>query len=346
MLTLYAEIKGIHGQDRYREAYRRIGEDLSNHSRYHGINPGQKSQNHELKREVEKAAKTEIDRTYRSLLALLSLSKEHEEKLKLRGLLVSQIERLGARSVPFDDRGRYARMLIKQGCTVRGVPGFYKNHQKNWDIAFPKKGGILFPIPDKDGVYAGIQIRMDQVENGRKYLWFSSSRYPEGVSCGSPVAFFGDTACPEINVTEGGLKAYCTYCLSGKSFIGIPGVGQTRSLEEFLNAKSRSQKAYVRECMDMDKFMEIRCDRNVKCCDGCKVIEAEGEGCICPEKLTKRTNIREGCNRLYRMCDRYGSPCKRIKWNVDKEGIWNGEDKGIDDYYYARILQDRREGAA
>lgn len=346
MLTLYAELHGIYGKERYKEAYRRIREELSGQCRDYGIIHGKETKKCELQKIVEKAGRIETDHTYKSLLSLLSLSDAHEKKLRERGLSRAQIEKLGARSVPVDDRMRYARMLVHQGCTVRGIPGFYKNHRKDWAIAFPKKSGIMFPIPDRDGLYAGIQIRMDQIKDGRKYLWLSSAGYPEGISCGSPAAFFGDMDITELNVTEGGLKAYCAHCLSGKSFIGIPGVTQTKCLETFFREKAGEGKVCVRECMDMDKFMDIRCDKDEKCCDRCEIAADGQDGRICPKKLTKRTNIREGCNKLYKLCERYGITCKRVKWNIGGNGIWNGKSKGIDDYYYAKILQNTEKGEA
>lgn len=344
MLTLYAEIQGIYGKDRYKRAYRKIKEELSDCSQRYGMYHGKETKKYEVQRMVEKAGRMEIDHTYRSLLTLLSLSDGHRKKLKERGLKDFQIERLGARSVPQDDHARYARMLVRQGCTVRGVPGFYKNRWQDWAVAFPQKSGIMFPIPDRDGLYTGIQIRMDRVVDGRKYLWLSSARYPEGVSSGSPAAFFGDMGAAEINVTEGGLKAYCAYCFSGKSFIGIPGVAQTKAVEAFLKEKSMAGRACVRECMDMDKYMDIRCDGDKPECRDCEAAVKEGSGYICPKKLIKRTNIREGCSQLYRLCEKYGILCKRIIWGIGEDGIWNGIEKGIDDYYHAAILQNTGDG--
>lgn len=46
--------------------------------------------------------------------------------------------------------------------TGQGYTGIFLNRKKNWDIAFPKDSGILFPVPDEDGLYQALQIRMDE----------------------------------------------------------------------------------------------------------------------------------------------------------------------------------------
>ena len=158
----------------------------------------------------------------------------------------------------------YKRQALQCGLQVRGISGFFLNRKKNWDIAFPKDSGILFPVPDEDGLYQALQIRMDEEKSGRKYLWLSSAGYPHGVSSRSVAAYFGDMD-GEVAVTEGALKAYCAWCFSGKPFIGIPGVGQTACLESFLQEKEGSGLR-VLECMDMDKWMPVVCDRKERHC--------------------------------------------------------------------------------
>ena len=89
-----------------------------------------------------------------------------------------QIKELHAVSVEGRSRmdgERLARLALQCGLQVRGIPGFFLNRKKNWDIAFPKDSGILFPVPDEDGLYQALQIRMDEEKSGRKYLWLSSA---------------------------------------------------------------------------------------------------------------------------------------------------------------------------
>ena len=55
----------------------------------------------------------------------------------------------------------------------------------------------------------------------------------------------------------------------------------------------------------------------------------------CTRLQTKRENIQRGCMHLYRICKDLLLPCQRMVWCLDDKGEWNGENKGIDDYYVA-----------
>lgn len=333
MLTLYADLNGLTGKDRCKRAYREISEKLrmrpASSDCRHGAEK-RKAGRVQQAAVSSRASAEAVDTAYRELLSMLQLSAEHERKLVERGLSREQIDILQARSIPVQEGERLARMLLFRGILVKGIPGFYKNARKNWSIAFPKSTGILFPIPDENGRYCGIQMRMDEVRNGRKYLWLSSGKYPEGVSSGSPAAFWGNMDSKEIAVTEGGLKAYCAWCFSQKPFIGLPGVGQAKSVEDFLRKNAASGLTLL-ECMDMDKFMDVTCDRSGNQCERCEERIADIKK-ICPGKLLKRTSIREGCNRLYGLCEEHGIPYRRVKWCSGADGRWNGSCKGIDDY--------------
>lgn len=340
MLTLYADLKGMTGPERWKRAYREIAETLE------GRGQSRKSSDSGGKRKAEirvrekerpRADKQDLDRVYRQLFAKMELTKEHEKKLADRGLSCTQIENLHARSIPAGEGERLARILLSQDIRVFGVPGFFRNDQKNWSIAFPKSSGILFPIPDEQGRWCAVQMRMDQEKDGKKYLWLSSAKYPEGVSSKSLAAFWGDLNSPEIAVTEGGLKAYCAWCFCGRPFIGLPGVGQAGSLEEFLREKRTDGQIFL-ECMDMDKYLNVSCDGKDRHCENCP---EEDRPRICPFKMLKRTVIREGCNRFYRMCEKNGIPYRRMKWNVGTDGLWNGKLKGIDDKLL--VLKQERE---
>ena len=143
----------------------------------------------------------------------------------------------------------------------------------------------------------------------------------------------------EVAVTEGALKAYCAWCFSGKPFIGIPGVGQTACLESFLQEKEGSGLR-VLECMDMDKWMPVVCDRKERHCLDCA---SERKGKVCCHKERKRDNIQKGCSRLYRTCGEHRIPCRRGTWHMDQRGLWDGSCKGIDDYLFSCR---QKEGAA
>ena len=90
----------------------------------------------------EKASPAEVHQTLSLLLAQLTLRPAHREHLRSpkRGLSDEQIESLGFKSTPppFLCRSITAR-LIKMGCKVEGVPGFYRDDCGYWTMAFYKK---------------------------------------------------------------------------------------------------------------------------------------------------------------------------------------------------------------
>lgn len=323
MLTLYADLTGMTGLDRCKRAYRELIQIFNGNGKDSALTRGYPEQ----ARSQEKAPVQALDATYRRMLSILPLLAEHRDRLMDRGLTRGQVEYLQARSVPEGEGARVARLLKADGLLLEGVPGFYKNAKGSWAAAFPKASGIMFPIPDEAGNYCGIQIRMDHVKSGRKYLWLSSGKYREGASSGSPAAFWGDMENDEISVTEGGLKAYCVWCFTGRPCVGLAGVGQTRGLEGFLK-KRKGTGLKLLECMDMDKYMDVSCDGNEKGCESCTELPAAD----CPAKVRKRTCIREGCNRLYGLSGRNGAECRRIVWHIEAGSLWDGKAKGIDDY--------------
>lgn len=328
MLTLYADLRGLEGPERCKQAWRQLSSKLSSSKRG-------KEEEAEFKGvEMIAAGLQEKDQVYRFLLDHMELGRKHYKKLEERGLDAAQIKGLHAVSVDGRNRmegERLARLALQHGLQVRGVPGFFMNRKKNWEVAFPKGSGILFPVPDEEGLYQALQIRMDEEKDGRKYVWLSSTGYPQGVTSKSAAAYFGKMD-GEVAVTEGALKAYCAWCFSGKPFIGIPGVGQAACLEPFFREREGTCLR-VLECMDMDKWMPVVCDGTGTHCRDC----SNGRnGIMCVHKAQKRDNIREGCSRLYRMCREHGIPYRRGTWHMDGKGIWDGSCKGIDDYLYSR----------
>ncbi|MFR2213346.1 MAG: hypothetical protein ACLS61_05770 [Ruminococcus sp.] len=151
----------------------------------------------------------------------------------------------------------------------------------------------------------GFQIRVDHPVNKRKYIWFTSSGFDGGTSSGSPAGVSGYISPVQrsIHVTEGILKAELASLRSGYPYIGIPGVGNYKSLLPVLaDLKSRGLQT-VYECMDMDKMMDLtcRCDCMEKCIV-CGTPERLLRKQECPQKRRKRDTIRKGCLKLYDMC--------------------------------------------
>ena len=345
MLTLYAELRGIYGEDRYKRAYREIRDSLGRSGydravytdRPLGVTLG--------KRGEEAADPGARSQVYESLLSLLTLSQPHRRNLMERGFGAEEIQKLGFRSTPEFGTERIARRLLREGHSLAGVPGFFVNRRGNWDMAFYRRNyGILCPVRRIDRKLAGFQIRLDSPYDGRKYLWFSSTNKERGTGSGSPVTFLGDPYCRTVGVTEGILKASAAHAMSGYSFLGVPGVSQHKELEKALVTLKENGLQEVHEYFDMDKLMSISCHGDYKetVCAQCAYREDGEEARLCPGKEAKRDLIQEGCRKLYGICRNLGLRCIQKRWDSGPDGIWKGHFKGIDDYWCGYLRQDER----
>lgn len=336
MLTLYADVKGIYGQDRYKIAYREILEAVSK-----GTGGENQESGYPCKirgKEEEPVSPGQRDQVYRRLLELLYLSDRHRKMLLERGLTEDQIEAYQFRSTPAYGTENLARKLLHEGYCLAGVPGFFFNDRRNWDVAFYRVNrGILCPAYSLDGEISGFQIRLDEPFDDRKYLWLSSTNKNRGTGSRSPVTFLGDPHGKAVRVTEGILKATVAYSLSGYSFLGTPGVNQYKELRKALIALKQNGLEEVQEYYDMDKYLDIRCfgDYKPAVCSNCGRYSPGGDGEVCEKKQIKRDQIQDGCCRLYEICEDLKLRCIRKTWDMDSTGLWRGNLKGIDDYWWS-----------
>lgn len=334
MLTLYVELTGLYGSDCYKKAYHEIQKKLD-------LGAGEKMEKRleiqcQKKKQKESLAKPvdykRRDHTYRELLTLLQLSPQHRKDLLSRGLTeteVANMEALGYKSTCAEESVAIARKLLKRGCRLEGVPGFFMNFHGDWEIAFyQKNNGYLCPVWSDEGLLIAFQIRLDVPYQKRKYVWLSSAKMEKGCSPGSPVSFSGVLNSPVVYVTEGVLKAEAAYQRTGQPYLGNPGVSAYKELELALNRLKAHGVKVVIEANDMDKCIRLHCDRayNEACAD------CEGSSHECPKKREKRDHIRKGCLKLYEICEKLGLICKRAVWDTDDEGYWQENYKGIDDW--------------
>lgn len=343
MLTLYAELKGIYGSDRYKISYREILEALGRsdiRKRTNAFPTPTLPTEEKVRKEMDFEARS---RVYERLLELLSLTETHKKKLLERGFRAGQVAEFQFRSTPIGGTEGIARKLLAEGYSLEGIPGFFVNGRNHWDAAFYRRNhGILCPVRDIYGRITGFQIRLDQPYDGRKYLWFSTTNKLHGTGSKSPVAFFGKPGDRIIRVTEGVLKANAAYAMSGYSFLGVPGVSQYKELERVLVELKELGLEEVQEYYDMDKYMAVSCDRDYKEVACAECAEAESNPAVCKRKLAKRDQIQEGCRKLYEICRRLGLRCIQKRWDCNEDGTWNGHLKGIDDYWWEN-LRERRE---
>jgi hypothetical protein len=217
VIELYAAMRGVDTKTAYRElagATYQLPEIRFDPSKIIKIQP-----------EENIAPVEKRDAVYRLLLELLPLLPHHRADLLRRGLSEAVIQRNAYRSLPArpENRLRISGELAKR-CDPSGVPGFYINEAGNWDMV--SAPGYLIPVRDPKGLIQGMQVRLDNVKNGHKYVWFSSRGRKGG--CGAKVWVhvadpIGKPPEGRVWLTEGPLKADAAACFLGVRFLGVPG---------------------------------------------------------------------------------------------------------------------------
>lgn len=255
----------------------------------------------------QRASPQEIHQTLTVLLTMLTLSPAHREHLRAkRGLTDEQIQGFGFKSTPPAYQCRtVAAQLLKQGCTVEGIPGFYLDGGGRWRAKFYQRtSGIVIPLWGVDGLLQGLQIRLDHPikkvgdppeKSGIKYLPFTSTGKPMGVTSGNPIHFVGDPSSRVVYVTEGALKADIAHALTGRTFAATVGVNNTKGLDELFAFLRRNGTEEIVEAEDMDKFCN--------------------------------PNVSRGASKVHELALKNGLKCRRL--------VWNPNYKGIDDWLLA-----------
>ena len=296
MLALYAKVYGISNADAYREICEALqtGDYAPEYQSYQNRQPQEIAQS-------ARAPRQAIHQTLSILFSMLSLTPKHRAHLReVRGLTDDQIERFGFKSTPppYLCKSLTAR-LLKQGCTLQGVPGFYLAEDGRWTVRFgTRTAGILIPARSADGLICGAQIRLDtpiREENapadkeGTKYLWLSSSSKPMGTSSESPIHFVGDPCSRVVYVTEGLLKADICHALMHRTFAATAGANNVSKLDELFAFLKKNGTEEIIEAQDMDKY------RNV--------------------------HVEKGASKIYLMARKHELQCRRLTWNPNYKGL-------------------------
>ena len=296
MLALYAKVYGISNADAYREICEALqtGDYAPEYQSYQNRQPQEIAQS-------VRAPRQAIHQTLSMLFSMLSLTPKHRAHLReVRGLTYDQIERFGFKSTPppYLCKSLTAR-LLKQGCTLQGVPGFYMAEDGRWTVRFgTRTAGILIPARSADGLVCGAQIRLDipiREENapadkeGTKYLWLSSSSKPMGTSSESPIHFVGDPCSRVVYVTEGLLKADICHALMHRTFAATAGANNVSKLDALFAFLKKNGTEEIIEAQDMDKY------RNV--------------------------HVEKGASKIYLMARKHGLQCRRLTWNPNYKGL-------------------------
>lgn len=339
MLSLYADLTGIYGTDRYKTAYWEIKEKIATGER--SVRKKQFHRAEQLKKKTyEKNVKMDfayLDCVYREMISMLKLKESHKKHLRSRGLSDAEVELMdqnGYRSTDRENSQAIARKLLKRGFFLDGVPGFFVNRYGDWDTAFYSSNkGLLCPVYTMDRKICGFQIRLDKPDKKRKYVWFTSNGLERGTSSKSPAGISGIMKEDTIWVTEGILKAEIAFLRTNHPYIGTPGVSNYKGLYPVLLELKKQGLQRVYECYDMDKMLYLNCEKDYDpSCKECEHMSHAFTGVECPKKRMKRDNIRNGCLKLYKLCRKLDIECLRMTWDEASDGLWSGTYKGIDDW--------------
>lgn len=302
LITLYAELMNKDTK----EAYREICELL--HCGSVVLNYKRKDIQAQKKQSVQTVECADLEirhKTYSELLELLTLTEQNKNHLLQRGLTLEQIKECGFKSTPTSRLKEITAELIRRGCILEGVPGFFMTRDGTWMVNFSKYcTGILIPVLSFNKKIQGFQIRLNKpFADGKKYIWFSSISYYKGSSVGAPVHFIGSLENRSVYVTEGSLKATVAhYLFEGRTFVAIAGASQYQKLTEYMMLFKKYHVKLFVEAMDIDKF--------------------------------KNMHVMKGCLSLKHIIEQNHFPLIHLAWNTAY--------KGIDDCIYMKKVQQQK----
>jgi len=299
MLALYAKVHNIGNGDAVREICELLHCGDTNAGDYSSAKtaaPGKY-------KETPRADAETIHQTYSMLLANLSLMSNHMEMLKSRGMTTANISAGGYRSVPPFGHEDICKALLKSGCTLEGVPGFFKDADGCWSIRL-KAAGLIIPVRSISGKILALKVRLNKAFNGTRYIWCSSDGFPGGASSGSPIHFVGDPTAETVYLTEGPLKGNIASSLTERTFICVPGIRNLSRLPEMLESLKCLGVKKIIEVLDMDKH---------------------------PSSKDHNPHVEAGQKEVIKILSNSG-----LEWQT---AVWNPEHKGIDDYYWWRYQQ-------
>ena len=343
--TIYAKLYGIQPKDG-KSATQIAARELRNMFGSGYVSRTKNEIEYMEKEEEKKRPIEELDNVYCELIRNTSLFNTHKEALKARGLTDKQIEAYGFRSVDNSQNSAMCRLLQNKGINLSKIPGFYYDTFNNeWRLNTWNMEGYLCICPDEKGLIQGFQIRLDKPKNGQKYLWLSSKGKMEGISSGSPSAYFGNLKAKKIIVVDGILKACVCNCFNtdkDTAFEGVAGVSNYKNMRSMIERLKKRGITHIYNAYDMDEFMSPVCDGSYK--DKCKNCKHKDDliKCVCEDKKRKIEALKKGSKKLEKTCKELNIIYERITWNLDKDGIWKEEIKGLDDYLM--FLRKRKKG--
>lgn len=243
------------------------------------------------------------NKTYSTLLNMLTLNESHKNDLLKRGLNETAIKQGGYRSNPALCHTKIARALLEKGCIIEGVPGFYKTKSGEWTF-LSLGSGYFIPQRDGRGRIQGLQIRLDNAKKGEKrYMTISTPNEPCGARAYAACHMARGNSINDIIITEGPLKADIISFYTGYTVLGIQGVNCIASLMHALRELKILGLRKVTIAFDMDLYD----NPNVK-----KALET----------------LKEELKELH-------MPFSTL--------LWEQSEKGLDDWLHAKISSKKKD---
>lgn len=349
MIQLYMNLTGVSDYKQAEKEIRdRIGTVTNTEFIYDQI-----SQHDDV---VECASDETLDKVYRTMYKHLQLLDRDKADLSRRGLSKEHFEIF--RTVPLDkeERRRICRCIMREGLSLKGVPGFYKNRYGTWDInTYDKIDGYFCPEFSQDGLMYGFQIRLANPQKpDDKYRAFSSNGKSYGTSAGARNTWLWGEDRNMIVFTEGVLKATVIYrLLNGKvSVVGVPGVSQKGCIDLALRTLKEAGVKKIYLAFDMDRCMGTVCRRDYKE-DACLLCDCGFESYQikeCPKKREKKKGLINCWSYVANKAIQVGFVPKEslisVSWGLKPNGVWDGVHKGFDDYLasLASVMRERNDG--
>lgn len=238
------------------------------------------------------------DKTYRAFLDELTLSEKNFNMLLARGFNKTTISALGYKTFPSRsevDFFKLCKRLQENGCTLKGVPGFFQTKYGDWTFVSLTKG-IIMPSVTINNKIDFLQIRKDddlRVFNESigsledKCAWFSSKGLLSGTGANTNIHFSTDmkfngnsgkywpVSQKTYVLTEGIMKADLIHDLMPEMpVICVAGVRCYKQLPEILHTLKILGVENILHCYDMDYQTNSNVADAMKATK--EMIEAEG----------------------------------------------------------------------
>ncbi len=162
----------------------------------------------------------ELDKIYRKLLDVLSLSEKHKNDLASRGMTEFEIKMGRYRTLPESGRDNIINRLNPS--ELHGIPGF---GYRNGHLVIAGRAGLMIPHVSPEGLLVSFTIRPDD-QLKSKYIAFSSSWLEAGASPGGRLHMAVPPAVESniLWITEGPLKANIAASRLKARVLSVPGV--------------------------------------------------------------------------------------------------------------------------